>query len=839
MSTVALAVFGLVSLLTVVSLLPPLAARLHLPHSVLLALVGSGLGVISLLNPGNLGDHAPGMGGDLLSALQSFEISPEAFIVIFLPALLFETALAIDVRRLLDDLAPVLTLAVIAVIICTLVVGVVLAQISGFGLVVCLLLGAIVATTDPAAVVSVFREVGAPKRLTTLVEGESLLNDAAAIALFVLLLDVLMGQGDSGGAQVLTRFLVSFLGGGLFGFALAWATTRLFPLLKGWPRAEITLTISLAYLSFFIGEHYLHVSGVVACVVAGLVIGSTAKTRLSPETSEQLEGAWGQLGFWANSLIFLIAAMFVPRIMQDMTWGEGGFILVLYVATLAARAATVFGLLPILTTLGVTQRIGGGFKAVILWGGLRGAVSLALGLTVAENAALPDDIRHFIATTVTGYVLMTLFLNGISLRPLMRLLKLNRLSSVALGVRDRAVIMTLSEVRDGLAAIGSEGRIDREVGETVLREFDARLAAERAHRTETRALKPEQLLKVGLTVLTAHETERCFTLLKANVIDRSMAEQLLAQAQRLRETVRALGHLGFEAAWQKNLGYSLRFRISLMLHNRLGLEQPLADALANRFELLMNQRMVLAETVPFCRAKLASLLGEEGTEALIALTAKRAAGVNAALNALKLQYPAYADALQRQYLGKLARDMEHEGYRTLYNQAVISGEVWQSLTGDAERRWRESGSGGDQDVSLDRRPKLDTELSAQQLIAKVPIFRDLNHDAQQRIARLLRPEMTLPDQAILKKGDKGDSMYFIASGAVRVAVGNDGIELGSGNFFGELALLTGQPRSADVISLGFCRLLQLSARDFRRLLEGDPALKDRIETVAKERLGQK
>jgi CPA1 family monovalent cation:H+ antiporter len=89
---------------------------------------------------------------------------------------------------------------------------------------------------------------------------------------------------------------------------------------------------------------------------------------------------------------------------------------------------------------------------------------------------------------------------------------------------------------------------------------------------------------------------------------------------------------------------------------------------------------------------------------------------------------------------------------------------------------------------------------------------------------------------ILKKGDKGDSMYFIASGAARVAIGDGGVELGSGDFFGELALLTGQPRSADVISLGFCRLLQLSARDFRSLLDGDPALKSRIETVAKERM---
>src|SRR3546814_14486244 len=94
----------------------------------------------------------------------------------------------------------------------------------------------------------------------------------------------------------------------------------LFIWLRGWPTAEITLTVALAYLTFYVSEHYLGVSGVVATVIAGLVVGSTGRTRMSPATFEQLSASWSQFGFWANSLIFVFAAMLIPRMIADITW---------------------------------------------------------------------------------------------------------------------------------------------------------------------------------------------------------------------------------------------------------------------------------------------------------------------------------------------------------------------------------------------------------------------------------------------------------------------------------------------------------------------------------------
>lgn len=827
MSTIGLVVFGLVSLLALMSLLPPLAAKLRLPYSVLLAVIGFALGLVVSLRPDQV-IPSP-MLHDIFDALASVEISSEAFILIFLPTLLFETALAIDVRRLLDDLAPVLTMAVVAVVICALTVGFALAAASPFGLVACLLLGAIVATTDPAAVVGIFREVGVPKRLTTLVEGESLLNDAAAIALFALLLEMLLGGGSGGNGggigETVLRFLISFLGGALAGFVMARAACALFPFLGGWPKAEITLTIALAYLSFVVPEHYFHVSGVVSCVVAGLVLGSTGKTRMRPHTFEQMEGVWGQLGFWANSLVFLLAAMFVPRIMEGTSFLEIGFILLVYLATLAARGITVYGLLPLLTRAGLMQRINDRIKTVIVWGGLRGAVSLALALAVIENTALPAAMRDFIATSVTGFVLLTLFVNGITLRPLVHFFRLNRLNPVARGVRDRAKLMTLTDVVADITEIARLEGIDRDVADAAMSSLEGRLGVARARSQRGVELMAEEMVKVGLTVAAAYEVERCFALLNARIVDRRIAELLLREAQLVREAVRSQGRRGYIAAAERGLDFSRTFRFALSLQRATRYERPLADALADRFEFLMVQRQVLHGLVSFSRDRLQPLIGEEAAEEIIKLTARRIEAVEQSLLALKLQYPAYAAALQRQYLGRIARERESAAYQALAENLVVSGEVERELRAELEQHW----------TGLDARPKLDPELSAIDLVSRVPIFRDLDITRQQAIAQLLTSQLMLPESIVVRRGDKGDAMYFIASGAARVAV-EPSVELGSGDFFGELALLTGQPRNADVVALGFCKLLALKARDFQRLLAQDAGLKARIEQVAAERL---
>jgi len=270
--SVWITVLGICGVLSLAVLVLPLANRLNLPFTVTLAGVGVLIGIIDRTLPE--GAHL-GAIGDLFEALHRIEITSEAVFFVFLPALVFESALAIDVRRLLDDIAPILFLAVVGLLISTLVVGLALNAVSGYALIVCLLLGAIVSATDPVAVVAIFKDLGAPKRLAILVEGESLFNDATAIVVFTILSSMVLGTADPSVLGGIASFLKVFLGGVLVGYLMARIACFIMGFLGEGGLAKISLSIALAYLSFIVAEHYLHMSGVMAVVTAALVIGAS------------------------------------------------------------------------------------------------------------------------------------------------------------------------------------------------------------------------------------------------------------------------------------------------------------------------------------------------------------------------------------------------------------------------------------------------------------------------------------------------------------------------------------------------------------------------------------
>jgi Na+:H+ antiporter len=210
-------------------------------------------------------------------------ISSGVFLYIFLPLLLFATALNIEVGRVIEDAAPILLLAIVAVLVATLVIGGALDVVASVPSVACFMLRSIVATTDPVAVVGIFRDLGASARLSRLVEGESLLNDAAAITLFVLLLDILTGGHPPNIGHAPLTFVRSFVGGIATGYAGARLILGLMRWLLDLRLAQVTLTLALPYLVYIVGEHQLHVSSVVATATAGLVMSAVGQPRMSPD----------------------------------------------------------------------------------------------------------------------------------------------------------------------------------------------------------------------------------------------------------------------------------------------------------------------------------------------------------------------------------------------------------------------------------------------------------------------------------------------------------------------------------------------------------------------------
>jgi len=823
MPDIALAVLAIAALLVLVALLQPLAARLSLPHAVLIAGLGIAIGAIGTLTGvigtgGALNELAHGMAGA--------ELSSEAILYIFLPILLFEAGLGMDVRRMMDDLAPILTLAVVAVLVCSLVVGLALWGASSQSLILCLLLGAIVATTDPAAVIGIFRDAGAPRRLTILVEGESLLNDAAAITLYIVLVGLLTAgaadgaEADVGGAALL--FLRFFIGGGLFGFVASRVAFAAMRPLNRFPLAEVTVTLALPYIAYVVAERYLHVSGVVAVVTVALVVGSTGRVRISAEGWEGLEKVWALLGFCASTLIFIFAAMLVPEFLRDATVEDGYLLLVLIAAAFVARAIVLWGLLPVLTWLKVGQPISTPYRVVILWGGLRGAVTLALALAVSENPLLGPEATHFVVVLATGFVLWTLLVNATTLRVVMRSLGLNALSPTELALRDRALHQAREGIAERIEEIAAEQHLAPELAKEAAEAYRSRLSG---LASRPFMLDPVERERVGLMALANRERDLVVEHFDQKLMSRRTTVDLLAQVGRLHDAAMTDGRAGYLASATRNIDFSTNFRVTMLLQRYTGWQGPLAGRIADRLEMLKVARMMIEMLKRHAEAELRRLLGAEVWQSLDAVLTTRLDGCVAAIDALRLQYPDYERAMSERFLRWAALRLESAEYDELRNQQFISGEIYEDLQRDVSRL----------NDTLQRRPALDLGLSTEALVQRLPFFQGLGEERIAQICKLLKPLFAVPGETIINAGDRGDTMYFISSGAVEIGRGGRKFRLGRGDFFGEMAVLISGRRTASVTAIAFCKLLVLNARDLQELASAHPDLRRTISAVARAR----
>ncbi|MEI8394734.1 MAG: cation:proton antiporter [Rhodospirillaceae bacterium] len=824
MQDISVVVFGLAGLLALVSLLPPLANQLNMPFTVLLAVVGTALGV--LIRFASSFDDL-GMMGSFLRHLGEINLSAESFLVIFLPVLLFETALTIDVRRLLDDVGPILMLAVVAVLISTFVVGYAVSSVADESLVGCLLLGSILATTDPTAVIGIFRDLGAPRRLMLLIAGESLLNDAAAIVLFTLLLAMVTGERPPHLVEGIEAFVRAFGGAIIVGYGMGRLLCHLVTPLRDAPLSEISLTVAFAYLTYILSDHYLGVSGVVAVVVNALVVGSVGRTRISPATWGDLELTWKQLGFWMSSMIFLLAAMLVPQNLENVTGNDVLLLSVVMAAALFARALVMFGLLPALSLFGLARGIKTSHSVVILWGGLRGAVSLTLALAVTRNPEIDPSIQRFIAVLVPGYVLLTLFVHGTTLRPLIRLLGLDKLTPAEQAMRNRALSLSLSSVVEKVELLSRDYHINGDVAARTVKQYEQRLSNIERSLENSPPLSVDDRVFIGLVILVNREEELYLQNFKNGIISRSVVEALTERTGWLLDGVRFGGVDGYEQAGREALSFTSHMVRAVRLQRRLNLLGPLARRLSLRFEALLINLAVLITLQDMVERKLVTLLGDCAARQLIGALSHRRNLVQNALTALKTRYPDYAPVIEYQYLNRAALRMEEAEYTLMHTESIISQEIFNNLMQDMDRRWQ----------MVEQAPQLDLGMNLPELIARVPIFSGLAAERLAVIGRLLRARLALPDELLVRRGERGESMYFIASGVVEVVMteGAVPLNLGSGDFFGEMALLTGEPRAADVRSLGYCHLLELALTDFRRLMEQDEALRSHILEVADKR----
>jgi CPA1 family monovalent cation:H+ antiporter len=375
-----------VGLVTAAALVGLVVRRIAIPYTV--ALVVLGLVAAALL------------------PRQQFQVTPELVLLVLLPGLVFEAALRIEFDEFRRSFGGVALLAVPGVLISAAIVAIILNLATGLRLELGFVVGAMVAATDPVAVVSTFKQLGSPRRLATLIESESLLNDGTAIVLFAVAVRAAVGPislVDAALSMVVT-VVVSALIGAVAGFV----AFRLIATVDD-HLIELTLSLAAAYGTYLVADR-IHHSGIIATVVAGLVIGNYGRAiGMSARTQEALDTVWGFFAFLVTAIGFLLIGLSISlgQLADALPWIGWGV-----VAILLARAIVVYGLLGAASRLivltGHRRGVPTAWLHVLFWGGLRGAVAVALALS------LPADFpeRLLLQEITFGVVLFTLLVQG-------------------------------------------------------------------------------------------------------------------------------------------------------------------------------------------------------------------------------------------------------------------------------------------------------------------------------------------------------------------------------------------------------------------------------------------
>ena len=358
----------------------------------------------------------------LLHAFEAPHLTKALMFNVFLPGLLFEAAFHIEFKQFWRNRLTINSLAIPGVVVAIVLTALILTPVAnalhfvqGFNWKHALVFGTIISATDPIAVVSIFKSLGVPKRLSVLLEGESLLNDGTAIVFFTLGIALVTGTAVTPGGLAFDFIKIVGLGA-LIGVGVGLVVSQVIRQVDD-PMIEITLTTIAAYGSFLAAEHF-HYSGVIATVAAGMLCGNYgARVGMSPSTRVAVESFWEYLAFALNSIIFLLIGLEVHFQALLASWQP---ILVAYLIVTGGRALIIFGVSSLLRR--TRERISWAWSTVLTWGGLRGGLSMVLVLS------LPKDFPHreLLVSMTFGVVILSILVHGLTMSPLLNWLGIVR-----------------------------------------------------------------------------------------------------------------------------------------------------------------------------------------------------------------------------------------------------------------------------------------------------------------------------------------------------------------------------------------------------------------------------
>ncbi|MFA4885767.1 MAG: cation:proton antiporter [Desulfotomaculaceae bacterium] len=412
-----------------------LAKRLNKPYPIALVIIGAAVGLLPI--------------GGILEEIRNFFASDEVFrtavISIFLPALLGEASLKLSYTEISQNRRPIILLAFLGTVLAYTITGGLSHLVLGLPVQTALVFGALMAATDPVSVISIFKNLGVNRRLAVIMEGESLINDGISVVLFklsVFSLTFIASLGMWGAAVGVAVFFKVVVGGTLVGLSLGFLISQIGRYFDDYP-LENAFSVVLFFGAYIIAEK-IEVSGVIAVVAAGLVLGNYGKViGMSPTTRFSISVFWDTIVLVANSLVFILVGLEISHI----NIVEHAFqILIAIILVVLGRGVAVY-----VSTLGF--KLPKSYKHIINWGGLKGSLSLALALS------LPLDFpgRETIIALTFSVVFFSLVVQGLTISPLIRVLGLQKTVS---GLKEYEQL--LFELQQAVAAVDELNRLYKE-----------------------------------------------------------------------------------------------------------------------------------------------------------------------------------------------------------------------------------------------------------------------------------------------------------------------------------------------------------------------------------------
>ena len=805
-----------------------LLSGFFLPYTASLLIIGIILGIVN-----RAGIFAGGL-EPLGNAIEwAGHIDPHVILVVFLPILIFEAAFAMDDYTFKKISTNAFLLAVPGILMAlfltgALVIGLDILNlgIHNWGWGIALMFGAVISATDPVAVVALLKELGASKKLGTLIEGESLLNDGTAIVIFMVFYLSLIGTEAA--LPPVLQFLWVSIGGILLGIIIGILTISWVRKVFNDALVEISVIVAAAYLTFFIAENFLGVSGVLGLVAFGLSMAGRGRTRISPEVEHFLHEFLELAAFIANTLIFIIVGMVIAQ--RTQFTGKDFIILgILYIGIHIVRAIVIAIHYPVM------KRAGYGLPkkdAYVLWyGALRGAIGLALALVVAgvPDEYIPKEIKDQFLFLTAGIVTLTLLINATTIKSLVNKLGLTKIPPAkALMIKNanQYITQAIKNTRERMKTDRFMGNADwDEVNKFLFREgeveYEGEMKVDTMAETRRRILEKEKSsywhqFKEGL--IGAHAVRSLTEQIK-EILDEggslSLADRL--DLEELWKTPKLFDKLQGWPILGKLIENFFFERLSVSYDSARGFIEAQEEVL----KLVESMHASMAkEDKKEEMAQLSEIESEINENKIHGLTF---------LRILKKNYPEIYDAISTRQAIRSLLNHELKTVERLHSNGRIESSEMAKMVSSIEERMKRL---------MERPPKVKLP-SIDETLWEIPWLHDLDPVQFHKAVGYFHKRVFTVGEDIIKAGTPADSVFIIVRGTARVSSGEEvKALLGPGTTLGEMEVLTEQPRMLTVTAVSPVTALRVKYIKIVKLMNEATIVKTRLWEIAGIRLAQ-